>query len=512
MFSCCAIMNRRPASGPLLRCLALSLCLLLPLAGAADTGGAGLKPDVRLLIDVSGSMKTSDPDNLRAPAVEMLVRMLPQGARAGIWLFGDDVRVLVPHGEVDEEWRSRARLSMARIDNSGQRTNIPAALEAATYDFDRLDPGYRVSIVLLTDGKVDVAESPMLNASAARNLLAGAAVRLGQTGVPVHTIALSGDADWSFLRSLAQTTSGIAEQVASADALGGVFLQSLELVAPTARVPVKDRKFAIDESVEEFTALIFFPKGRQRVRVVSPSGDTFGPGDEREGVHWSVNDQFGLVTVTGPEPGRWQVRVPSGNSLRVTVISDLQLEVDPLPSSLPSGRQADIGLRLTERGVPLLDPEVIEAFELYIEVTAPNGRTERIDVSGNYSLPADGEYRVLLPPFVESGRYKLMVRLSGATLQRELPLLVEVAAPPESPTLVTRGQNLPDDDFRTPLAGLLLALTVVAGVVWWILRRRKQRKLAIWQKRAEQARANATGEFPMAGVSARQQEHEERLD
>ena len=177
----------------------LLLCLLLPLTATADTGGTGLKPDVRLLIDVSGSMKTSDPDNLRAPAVEMLVRMLPQGARAGIWLFGEDVKVLVPHGEVDEEWRRKARRGMARIDNSGQLTNIPAALEAATFDFDRLDPGYRISVVLLTDGKVDVAESPMVNAGAARELLGGVAVELGQTGVPVHTIALSGEADWSFL-------------------------------------------------------------------------------------------------------------------------------------------------------------------------------------------------------------------------------------------------------------------------------------------------------------------------
>ncbi len=90
------------------------LCLVLGAAANTDTPGIGKKPDVRLLIDVSGSMKTSDPDNLRAPAVELLVRMLPEGSRAGIWLFGDAVRELVPHGEVDEEWRRRARRGMER--------------------------------------------------------------------------------------------------------------------------------------------------------------------------------------------------------------------------------------------------------------------------------------------------------------------------------------------------------------------------------------------------------------
>ena len=172
-------------------CARLLFCLGLLLSGAvtADTPGIGKKPDVRLLIDVSGSMKTSDPENLRAPAVELLVRMLPEGSRAGIWLFGDGVRELVPHGDVDEEWRKLARRGMQRIDNSGQRTNIPAALDAATFDFERLDPGYRISIILLTDGKVDIAESPMQNATAARSILTKRAVTLGQTGIPVHTIA-----------------------------------------------------------------------------------------------------------------------------------------------------------------------------------------------------------------------------------------------------------------------------------------------------------------------------------
>lgn len=338
------------------RCAAVLalLCVFLAARAGADTPGIGKKPDVRLLIDISGSMKTSDPDNLRAPAVELLVRMLPDGSRAGIWLFGDTVRELVPHGDVDEEWRKRARRGMERIDNSGQRTDIPAALDAATYDFDRLDPGYRISIILLTDGKVDVAESPMLNATAARTILAERALTLGQTGIPVHTIALSSEADWVFLRSLAAATSGIAEQAGSAEELGGMFLQSLDLVAPSVRVPLQGGRFSIDDSVEEFTVLVFFQNGRKRVRLVNPLGDRYGPADAVQGVDWVVTEQFALATVTAPEAGEWQVRAPEDTSARVSVISDLQLQVDPVPSSLPAGRQAELGIRLVESGVPVI--------------------------------------------------------------------------------------------------------------------------------------------------------------
>ena len=47
------------------------------------------RPDVRILIDISGSMKQSDPTNLRAPALELIVQLLPPGSKAGVWLFGD---------------------------------------------------------------------------------------------------------------------------------------------------------------------------------------------------------------------------------------------------------------------------------------------------------------------------------------------------------------------------------------------------------------------------------------
>ena len=49
----------------------------------------------------------------------------------------------------------------------------------------------------------------MANASAVRNLLTKVGPNMGSIGVPVHTIALSDEADWQFLESLAEKTKGI---------------------------------------------------------------------------------------------------------------------------------------------------------------------------------------------------------------------------------------------------------------------------------------------------------------
>ncbi len=487
--------------------LALCLILVVPVAWSDASLGGGLKPDVRLLIDISGSMKESDPENLRAPALDLIVRLLPEGSRAGVWIFGEDVEELVPHRVVDAEWREQAQAAIGAIDNSGQRTNIPAALAAATYDLQRMDPGYRTSIVLLTDGKVDVSQSPVANATAARKLLAEEAPSLGRTGIPVHTIALSEEADWTFLRSLAHATGGIAEEAGTAAELTTIYLQSLEMVAPTARVPVAGQSFQIDDSVEEFTALMFFKEQQTEVGLVSPSGVRYQPGNESEQVLWFSNRQFALVTVRSPEPGEWRMEAPEGATTRVTVISDLRLEVDPLPNNLPADRVSQLGIRLLEKGQAISDPSVLELFSIGVSIEGPGGRSVTIDVSADYAAPQDGEYRVTIPALGEAGRYQVKVLVEAGALQRELPMYVEVAAPPAEPTLVTRGQELPDGELEAPLMGLGLFLLVAGIVIWWLLRRRKQRKLALWEQRARRA-GQQDGEGPLAGLSASAEDRE----
>jgi len=71
----------------------------VPYAVCAD-GGQPDTADVRVLIDISGSMKKNDPNNLRRPALRLLVGLLPEDSRAGVWTFGQYVNMQVPLGKV----------------------------------------------------------------------------------------------------------------------------------------------------------------------------------------------------------------------------------------------------------------------------------------------------------------------------------------------------------------------------------------------------------------------------
>ncbi len=477
---------------PLLRMACAALALLLGYlpggAAGADPGAdLGLKPDVRLLIDNSKSMQESDPDNLRTPALDLLVRLLPEGARAGVWLFGEEVEVLVPHQVVDDNWREAALKAVAAIDSSGQRSNIPAALDAASYDFDRLDPAFRTSIVLFTDGRLDVSESPMINVRAARTLLTEVAPQLGAIGVPVHTVALTDDADWVFLKSLAQSAGGIAEKAESARELSKIFLQLLEVVAPTARVPVADSRFRIDEGAGEFTVLVLYDSTSTRVSLVSPAGVRYRLSQPAAGVDWFSNRQFALATVRDPVAGEWQLAAPEGAKTRITVVSDLQLQVDPLPNSLPAGRPAELSLRLAQDGTAVTDPDILGSFAIALEISGPRGRNVTLDISRDYPVSGDGVYRVAVPPFEEPGRYRLMARAGAATFLRELPMYVDVSATPAKSTVVTRGKPIPDESLGAPLIALAGLLTLASVAIAIILNRRKRRKLEVWQRRSRKA-------------------------
>ncbi|WP_296983017.1 vWA domain-containing protein, partial [Thalassolituus sp. UBA1505] len=111
--------------------------------------------DVRIIVDISGSMKKTDPQNLRVPAVNLLVELLPADAQSGVWTFGQYVNMLVPLGTADNDWRAAAKKEAASINSVGLYTNLTGALEKAAWQIEENSP-YQQSIILLTDGKIDM--------------------------------------------------------------------------------------------------------------------------------------------------------------------------------------------------------------------------------------------------------------------------------------------------------------------------------------------------------------------
>ena len=134
--------------------------------------------DVRLIIDISGSMKQNDPENLRIPAVNLLVKLAPPGSDVGVWTFGQSVNMLVPHAEVTKQWKQTAISKTAQINSSGLLTNIGAALEDVLLDLPSGD-----AAIILTDGVVDISKDPQVNLQERNGILKEVLPRLIAKGI-----------------------------------------------------------------------------------------------------------------------------------------------------------------------------------------------------------------------------------------------------------------------------------------------------------------------------------------
>lgn len=399
---------------PLLALL-LPLALLQPALARTQPDARVLIPDVRVLIDVSGSMRHTDPANLRRPALELLVQLLPDDARAGVWTFGHQVTPLVAHGATTSAWKVGARALSRRIGSGERLTDIPTALAAASSD--PFDPGRQRSIILLTDGKVDIGDNAVTNLAARRRVLEEQLPALRANGVKIHTIALSPEADRELMERLAVDSGGLFAIAETPEALNRVFLKVLDAAAPAEQLPIVENHFRVDAAIDELTVLVFHG-GDQPVRLRSPSKNltAHSGGDD---LRWFRGQGYDLITVRKPEAGEWRIDATLEEGSRVTIVSDLSLASQRLPANLfvqaPAEVDAAAAAALRERGEPLQQPELLKLVEFGATLLrGEDGRRWQLAMAAG----DDGWHRAALPMLAEAGTYELAIEADGKTFQR----------------------------------------------------------------------------------------------
>lgn len=385
-------------------------------------------PDVRVLIDISGSMKENDPHNLRRPALELLVQLLPKGARAGVWSFGEWVNMLVNHQDIDSAWRASARDGAKQITSVGLRTNIGLALQKAAYDFAYKDKqgDFKTSVILLTDGMVDVGDDPARNQRARQKILDDILPLYQRAGVTIHTIALSRQADTQLLEQLAIETNGIAAIAESAEELMKIFLRAFDDAVPSEQVPLEDNRFLIDKSVDEFTLLVFRKAGADPAVLLSPLGERYSEAETPDNINWFATGDYDLVTVQQPEQGEWRVEAEVDPDNRVTVVSDLGLHVARIPRNVFLGNLPDFSVNLYEQDKVIQLPTFLQLMKIMVEVREQQGEGHwRKELTGG-SPPADGLYTATLSMLREPGPYEVSVVVDGKTFERRNKQLIRV--------------------------------------------------------------------------------------
>lgn len=436
MFRDLMLTGRRVLSFLLAVCLLSSGMATPAIAIDSDNQGKGQPYDVRIIVDISGSMKETDPNNLRIPAVNLLLELMPENAQAGIWTFGRYVNNLVPVATVDDAWRKEAKKSAINISSVGLQSNLSGALNDAAWGLSS-DSGYQQSVILLTDGKLDMAKSgspdaDQINSTERKKLMTSVLDKYRAAGASIHTLALSDLADRNLLQEIALETGGLYSEAQNADELMKAFLRAFDQAVPSEQVPMEDNTFVIDDSVKEFTALIFKPKrGAQDTALLTPSGDRWTEKEHPSSVRWHKSVSFDLITIKTPEAGTWVAEADLDPSNRVTILSDLALNVTGIPATIFSGDKLDLQISLINDGEVVDNADILRLTDVTMKVVTSSGREGSKILSNPESPPTDGIYREGLYRLKEMGQYQVEFIAEGKTFQRKRSFSMTMIQPVE---------------------------------------------------------------------------------
>ncbi len=412
--------------------------------------------DIRIVIDISGSMLKTDPQNLRQPALRMISGLIPTGASAGVWTFGRYTNMEVKWGKVNESWRKSAAKGALAIHSRGKFTNIDSALNRASSGWEKPDPKTRRNLILLTDGKVDISSDALKNQQSRDTLISKTIPQLVKNGVIVHTIALSQFTDETLLKTIAFETGGSFEIAKSADQLQRVFLKMFERATIPDMVPLTDNQFTIDNSVDEMTLLVFNKSGK-KTSLTAPDKSIHSLDKHGNKVKWLNDLGYDLITVTKPQPGVWLLDADIDPDNRVLIVTDLKLMVDNIPVYLMPNHDINLKVELHNEGKKISKNSFLKFVNFYVD-HKDNKATEKLplELKQSREIADKGIYLQTIAAPLTEGVHEIEVHADGSTFNRSKKYTVNVYWPIEVDIAETDKQGvyalslIPHDEYLKP--------------------------------------------------------------
>lgn len=195
--------------------------LVLQLLYQINPGGAKQVKDIVLMIDNSGSMSDTDPNNGRFEAAKTLIAQMDSDKQVAVITFDDEPQLLQPFIQMDSEAaKNEVYDKIDGIVTTSGGTNFEAALtEAMEQVRSKQDPSRGTVAILLSDGFSEVNQSGIL-------------ADYVQEQIAVNTVGLSlvDPSGTDLLRSIAQQTGGLYYDVPDAGGLQLAFQQIYDTI------------------------------------------------------------------------------------------------------------------------------------------------------------------------------------------------------------------------------------------------------------------------------------------
>lgn len=144
-------------------------------------------------------------------------------------------------------------------------------------------------------------------------------------------------------------------------------LLELPDISSSNQIPLLDNRFRIDFEVKEITLVFFRKRGTPSVVLVKPDGSKiYSRNAKEQQVIWHDDKTYDLIKITNPTPGPWQAIGQILPESRIMVLTDIDLEVDALPTDLMVGETLKVTARLTNGGKPINAKDFRDILELNV--------------------------------------------------------------------------------------------------------------------------------------------------
>jgi Mg-chelatase subunit ChlD len=279
---------------------------------------------VILLIDTSGSMRTTDPQRLRETAARIFIDLLSPEDYLGLITFDHEANVVLPLQKVS----SSANKELFKEGLSPQleprgNTDFTKALKAAAEQFRKTDAGgARPVAVLLTDGEPDPEPRRRGEALFMENYMQSLWETVGAfalEGYPIYTVGFGDGIDPEVIRKVSLDTKGEfyllnepAELLVSFfELLGNLknrrsFIEEVYTLEAEGAVQFD---FLVDEYTRQVNFVAVSPSaGQCAISLTPPQGGSSGI----TGLTVNNEDNYSMAILHQPEKaywGKWQGHV-----------------------------------------------------------------------------------------------------------------------------------------------------------------------------------------------------------
>ncbi|MBP1864628.1 Mg-chelatase subunit ChlD [Clostridium tetanomorphum] len=381
--------------------------------------------DVIFVLDASGSMKKSDPEDIRIEAIKMFLDMAQtKGNKVGLVAYSDNIVREHNLNNIDSDNDKNRIKNMASNIPFGQKTDTGAGLLEGVKLLDsEHNKSHRPVIVLLSDGKND----PLRNNSESLNDLNKAIDICKEKGYPVYTIGLNydGTVDKAQLSQISTGTKGKNYITNSAADIPKILT---DIYADNSKLKVQDKgtlklngsfqemKINIPNSnVLEANVAMISDKPVE-VKLINPKGEESKIPSSNAIL--TSSKKYSMLKIMKPQVGDWTLKVKgvSGSDIKVSYVFnyDIQLEGKFTPSNGKEGDKVNIESYFVNNGEKVSDKELYNGVKGRLIVKSLKDDSTKevpLTVEGTKFI---GEYTI-----PDKGKYELKVRVDGNSFYRE---------------------------------------------------------------------------------------------